>query len=130
MKFDQLIEKIKKSYEEGVTVEEAERLAGEFLYSMVKLGEELRQVDLDSRMKKSGLKAVKAAVYLEACTSSEKKPTEATLTALIDTNPLVQKEQDALDTAEVKRDELKNLLSVMHEAHIHYRSVAKGSFNG
>ncbi len=130
MKFDNLVEKIKKSYEQGVTAEEAERLAGEFLYASVKLGEELRKVDLDARMKKSGLKAIKAAVYLEAVSGSDKKPTEAMLTAIIDTHDLVQKEQDGLDKAEVERDEIKNLMSVFHEGHVHFRGIAKGTFGG
>jgi hypothetical protein len=137
MDFNQLVEKIKKSYENGVTMEEAERLAGEFLVAQIKVGEKLKDADLDARMRKTGVKAIKASVYMEGAAPADpkkasdfKKPSDVLLNAQVDLNAVVQKEQDELDKAEVTRDELKNLLSVFHEAHIHFRSIAKGSFSG
>lgn len=134
MKFEelctQLTDKIKQSYEEGVTVEQAEKLAAEFLYGQICVGTELKNADLDARMRKTGVKAIKASVYMEGATAGDKKPSDTLLNAQVDLNEIVQKEQDSLDKAEVRRDELKNLLSVFHEAHIHFRSIAKGAFNG
>lgn len=124
-----LEDKIKKAYEETVTVMDAERLAGEFLHAQMITANELAKVDLDARMRKTGVKAIKADVYMQAVLSSEKKPTEATLTAMIDTNENVGEEQKDLDRAEVNRDMIKNYLSIFGEAHIYYRGIAKQGMN-
>lgn len=124
----QLETKIKNSYEQGVTTEEAERLAGEFLYAQLKVSEELKKSDLDSRMKKTGVKSIRAAIYLDIVQKSDKKPTEAGISALIDTDKIVVDEQQGLDTAEVNRDNLERYYSVFQNAHIHFRTVAKGKF--
>ncbi len=130
MMFAELEAKIIASYVEGVTMEQAERLAGEFLSAQLLVSEKLKKSDLDSRLRKSGLKAVRAAAYMNACEKSEKKPTEAALAALIDTDETVSAEQEELDKAEVERDNLKRYFDVFNQAHVHYRSIAKGSFNG
>lgn len=121
--------KIQNSYEKGVSIEQAEKLAGEFLKAQMVVSDELKTSDLDSRMRKSGLKAVRAAVYMDAATKSDKKPTEAALESILNTNELVQNEQDALDKAEVDRDSLKRYYDIFREAHIYYRGIAKGSFS-
>lgn len=121
--------KIKSSYEEGVTLEAAEKLAGEFLRAQMVLSNELKVSDLDSRMRKSGLKAVRAAVYMKACSESDKKPTENALENILNTNEMVQNEQDALDKAEVERDDLKRYYDIFREAHIYFRGIAKGNFS-
>lgn len=123
-----LEDKILKSYEEGSTLEEAERLASEFLYAQLQVSQELKRVDLDSRMRKSGLKAVRAAVYMEAVTKADKKPSDVLLEQLVNTNELVNSEQDAYDKAEVERDHLERYFSVFNNAHIHFRGIAKGKF--
>jgi hypothetical protein len=120
--------KIKTSYEEGVTLEQAEKLAGEFLHAQMDLANELKAADLDARMRKSGLKAIRAAVFLEAVSSSEKKPTDSTLTAIIDSHETVAAQQDLLDKAEVNRDHLQNFLDIFHEAHLHFRAISRGRF--
>lgn len=133
MKFEQMCKnlenKIKSSYEEGVTIETAEKLAGEFLVAQMKVSEELKVFDLDSRMRKSGVKAVRAAVYMKACSESDKKPTENMLENTLNTNELVQTEQDSLDKSEVERDSLKRYYDIFREAHIFFRGVAKGNFS-
>lgn len=124
----QLESKIQASYEEGVTVTDAEKLAGEFLKAQMSVSNELKVSDLDSRMRKSGLKAVRAAVYMKACSESDKKPTENALENILNTNELVQSEQDSLDKAEVERDDLKRYYDIFREAHIYFRGIAKGKF--
>lgn len=120
--------KIESAYTEGVTVLEAERLAAEFLHAQMAVSEELKNADLSSRMRKSGVKGVKAALYLNEVQKADKKPTEAQLTALIDSNEVVQGEQDAYDKAEVDSAELDRLYNIFREAHIYFRGVAKGKF--
>lgn len=120
-------QKIKDSYEQGVTVVGAEALAGEFLSGMIEVSEELRNVDLDARMRKSGVKAVRAAVYLEEIKKADKKPSDSWLEALINSNELVTGEQDRLDESEVQRDLLESYYSVFKEAHIYFRGISKGS---
>jgi hypothetical protein len=126
----QLEEKIQKSYEEGVTLEQSEKLAGEFLYAQLVVSKELKAADLDARMRKSGTKAVRASAYLEIVQGSEKKPTETQIASMLDVNKLVSQEQDRLDQAEVSRDELERYYDVFQNAHVHFRTIAKGRFDG
>ncbi len=125
---DSLEAKIKSSYEDGVTMEQAEKLAGEFLYAQLAVSGELKKLDLDARMRKTGVKAVKASIYMDAATKPDKKPTEAMLAAIVDSSNIVQDEQDHLDKAEVEKDELTRIFNVFKEGHIYFRGVAKGRF--
>lgn len=128
--YNKLEAKIVSSYEEGVTLEAAEKLAGEFLYAQMQTSAELKKFDLDSRMRRTGVKAIRAAIYMESASKGDKKPTEAALASMVDQHEVVQSEQNSLDTAEVERDELKRLFDVFNNAHIHFRGIAKGSFGG
>jgi hypothetical protein len=125
---EELKNDIKKSYEQGVGLDEAERLASKFLDAQMTIADHLRNTALDARMKKSGVKAVKAAVYMDAATKTEKKPSDAFLQALVDMNELVLGEQKSLDEAEIEVETLHNYFSIFKDAHIHFRSVAKGRF--
>lgn len=127
---EELTSKIQNSYEEGVSMEDAERLAGKTLHLQLLLADELKTADLSARMKKSGVKAVKAAIYLDEAGKTEKKPSDTFLQAKVDVNDLVVSEQTGLDDAEVNRDHLNHYVSVFKEAHIHFRSIAKGTFGG
>jgi hypothetical protein len=122
--------KIKNSYEQGVTIPDAELLAAEFLAAQIKVSEELKVADLDARMRKSGVKAVRAAIYMEAATKDQKKPSDVLLAAMVDMNQVVQSEQDDLDKAEVERDDLERYYSIFQQAHIYFRGIAKGNFGG
>lgn len=126
---DTLQEKIKDSYESGVTAEAAERLAGEFLHAQLVVAEELRQADLDSRMRKSGVKAVRAIIYMEAATKSEKKPSDVLLEHHVNSNELVILEQKLYDEAEVHHIALENYYNIFREAHIFFRGIARGNFS-
>ena len=129
-KFSALIEDLDKlietSYEEGVTLDDAERHAAQFLHAQLAVSRELSHADLDARMRKSGTKAVRGAVYLDIVGGTEKKPTEAAIQSMIDTNEVVNKEQDAYDKAEVQKAEYERLYEVFGNAHIYFRSIAKG----
>lgn len=125
---EELSESIKAAYESSVTIEEAEKLAAKFLHGQLQVAEQLRNADLDARMKKSGLKAVKAAVYMDGATRSEKKPSDVLLDHVINQDGSVNAAQDALDKAEVNRDHLQSYFSVFKEAHIFFRGVSKGRF--
>ena len=103
----QLEAKIVNTYEEGVTLEDAEKLAGEFLYAQMQVSHELKKSDLDARMRKTGVKAIRAAIYLDIVQKSDKKPTESQLTAMLDSDSIVTGEQNSLDEAESNRDELE-----------------------
>lgn len=128
--WDQLTDKIKAAYEEGVTTTEAEKLAAEFLHAQLTVSTELAKRDLDARMRKSGVKAVRSAVRTEEVKRHEKKPVESALEDAINLSPIVQAEQDALDIAEVERDELERLYDIFNNAHIFFRSVSRGTFGG
>lgn len=125
---EELENKILEVYTNGVSLEEAERLAGEFLYAQLKVSEELKKSDLDSRMRKSGLKAVKAAIYMEAATKDQKKPSDVMLSALVDINEIVQGEQKSFDEAEAEKDNLERYYNIFKEAHTYFRQISRGKF--
>lgn len=125
-----LLQIIKDAYESGVTLPEAEKYAAQFLHAESVVAEELKRIDLDARMKKTGLKAIKGAVYLNHATKTDKKPSDKMLEALVDSDPLIGESQNGVDTAEVDRDYIKNHLNIFHEAHIYFRGIAKGNFGG
>lgn len=130
--FTELCEKLKSiieaTYNEGVTIPEAEKHAARFLAVQMELSERLASADLDARMKKAGNKAVRAAVYLEEATKGEKKPSDTFLEAIVSKSKIVNDAQNSLDEAEVTRDALQNYFNIFREAHIYYRGVAKGRF--
>lgn len=120
--------KIQESYESGVSLDEAERLASQFLHAQLQISTELTKVDLDARMKKSGLKAIRAKAYLDIISGADKKPTEAQISSVIDSDEVVGAQQTMLDQAEAKRGELERYYDILNNAHIHYRGIAKGRF--
>lgn len=130
MNYKDLEKEIQSIYESGITMSDAEALAAKFLHAQIQVSTELKEADLNSRMRKSGLKAIRAAIYLKACGNSDtgKKPTEAFLEAVISTDELVSSEQDAYDTSEVLKAELERYYDILGNGHIFARSVAKGSF--
>ena len=119
---------IKNSYEEGTTLDEAEKLAAKFLFAQIQVSNHLKSADLDTRMRKSGVKAVRAAVYADTCAKHEKKPTVDALEHALNSNGLVNEQQQELDKAEVSKNELERLYDVFSNAHIYYRGIAKGRF--
>lgn len=126
---EELEKDIISSYEEGCTIEHAEKLAAKFLHGQLQVSQALKQQDLDSRMRKSGLKAVRAAVYAEIKAKGEKNTVDQ-MEHMLNMNDLVSAEQDALDTAEVSRDDLKRYYDIFQNSHIYFRGVAKGAFGG
>ena len=126
--YKKLEAKIQSAYEEGTTLEAAERLASEFLYAQIQVSQELQKLDLSARMRKSGVKAVRGAIYLDIVQKAEKKPTEAQIGAMVDTDEIVNGEQKALDEAESERDAMERFFSIFQNAHIHFRSVSRGKF--
>lgn len=128
---DKLEAKIIDSYETGVTVEQAEHLASEFLAAQIRVSSELKNRDLDARMKKSSLKSLRSRIYMDISTRDEKKPTEAMIAAKLDIEleEANSTAQTDLDTAEVNRDELERYFGIFQNAHVHYRNVAKGRFD-
>ena len=125
----ELEEVIAASYKRGTNATDAESFAAQFLQAQIKVSQELTSADLDARMRKSGVKAVRAAIYLDAATKDPKKPTEAMLSALVDTNEVVQGEQNELDKAEVHRDEMERYYNIFREAHLYYRALSKERHN-
>ncbi len=123
-----LTKAIQDSYESGVTMDEAEKLAAKFLYAQMQVAEKLQAKDLDARMKKTGVKAIKAGIYMDCATKGERKPTEAMLGAMVDQTTEVIKAQDDLDESEVKRNELERYFEIFKDAHIYFRTVARGRF--
>jgi len=130
MDFLQLCESLESeiiaSYDEGITLADAEKLSAKFLHAQMRVSKELYQVDLDSRMRKSGVKAIRAAVYLDGATKGDKKPSDVLLQAMVDVDAIVISEQQAFDEAESKKANLERYMDIFTNAHVYYRQVSKG----
>lgn len=127
--FKELELEIQQAYEgDGKTPEEAEKLAAKFLHAQMQISAELRTAQLDARMKKSGVKALRAALYLDIIQKSDKKPTEAGIAAMIDSDAMVQAEQQKLDEADTTSAELERRYDVCLNGHIFMRGLAKGVY--
>lgn len=127
---DELSTDIQRAYEESISISEAERLAAKFLGAQLKVANALQVADLDARMRKSGLKAIKAQVYLENAAKGDKKPSDVMLNAMVDTSAEVLDGQGPLDEAETNVNLLKNYYDVFLNAHIYFRAISKGAFGG
>jgi len=131
MKLDQLVQELEQQimdvYDNGVSTELAERLAARCLVAQLSVSKELRNRDLDARNRKSGLKAIRAAIRLDITKSSEKKPTESTIDAMVDTDTLVSGEQAAFDLSEVERNELERLYDTFGNSHIFFRGITRNN---
>ena len=130
LQFKPLEEKIKAAYEGGVTLDEAEKLAPEFLYAQMQLAEMIKTADLDRRMRKRGVKAIRSAVRTEEIKKHEKKPTEGALEDIVNLNEIVHSEEDAFDKAEVEFEHLTYLMGIFKDAHIFFRGISRGSYGG
>lgn len=127
---DELQGKIQETYQRGVNLEQAEHFASELLGALLTVSKELAKADLDARMRKSGVKAIRSAVYLDEVQKADKKPSDTMLAAIVDSNDIVKGEQQRFDESEVQKAELDRIFSVLQNAHIHYRTIAKGAFSG
>lgn len=117
--------KIEASYEEGISLVDAEKLAGEFLSAQLAVSRELSKADLDSRMRKSGVKAIRAAIYMQEATKGDKKPSDVLLQAMVDMDQLVIGEQKSFDEAEAERDNLERYYNVFQQAHVYFRQLSR-----
>lgn len=123
--FAELRNDVLRAYEQGVSLEEAERLAAKFLHAQMNVAEMIRSTDLDARMKKNGYKTIRAKVYLDIVQSSDKKPTETMLDSIITTNALVAAAQDSHEQADVDTEALQRYFDIFRDAHIYYRTLSK-----
>lgn len=125
---DALEEKIKDSYINSVTMDQAESLAGELLIAMTTMSSALREADLDARMRKTGVKSLRATRYGEIIAASEKKPTEGALDHMLNQDTMLIEAQNEFDVAESDKNELDRYYNICREAHLHYRALAKANF--
>lgn len=128
MDYESLISDIQHAAEEGVTMEEAEKIAAKALFVMNSLGEMRANSDRERRMRKKGLKAICSTVRLEEIQKHEKKPTEGALDDAVNLHKDAQHNQDLYDDSEVTLNEMDYKFDIAKEAHIYFRGVAKGRF--
>jgi hypothetical protein len=126
--YEKLVALIQQAADEGLTLEGAEKAAGVALGVMNDLSAKLAAADLDRRMRKRGLKAIKSAVRTEEVKRHEKKPTESALEDVINLSPLVCGEEEAFDTAEVNTEELERQFAIAKESHLYFRGASRGRF--
>ena len=126
--FKELAAVIQTAYDEGVSMEHAERLAARCLGVQLKIAEQLSVSDLDGRMKKNGLKTMKANAYMKNATATEKKPTESMLDAMVTQDKDVANSAELYERADAKTASLTIYLGIFKDAHIYFRGIAKGRF--
>jgi hypothetical protein len=119
---------IQTAYTDGTTIDEAERLAGRFLHAQMLVSKELLAADLDARMRKTSVKAIRSAFYMEEATKGDRKPSDTYIENFINKNELVQGEQDALDGAEVHEANLERYYNIFINAYHYFNARAKGRF--
>jgi hypothetical protein len=119
---------IENAYNEGVTIQDAERLAAKTLVVRIDLSQELKVVDLDSRMKKHGVKVTRADAYMEEIKKHDKKPVESFLEAAVTMNGNVIEAEHDYAKADVHREMIHNYLDIFKDAHIYFRGIAKGTY--
>jgi hypothetical protein len=124
---DELGKDIAASYEGGTTLDQAEKLAANFLSAQLLVVGKMHAADMDARMRKVGVKAIRSAVYMDAATTGDKKPSDVFIEAKVNLDALVQTEQKSFDEAEAYKDALYNYYNVFREAHIYYRGISRGS---
>lgn len=132
-KYQELRADLKLVSDEGVSLEDAERLAAKFADALLELGGmdgHIQRAVLDAKLKKGSYKTFRAKVYLDTVNASEKKPTETMIESIILTNADVSKAEDAYHKAEEYAESLKRTYDVFRDVHIYFRGVAKGAFNG
>ena len=128
--YEELVEIIQKCTEEGITISAAEGYAGKALFVMNSLSEALAEADRDRRMRKRGVKSIRAAIRTEEVKKHEKKPTESALEDVLNLNKIVAEQEEAFDDAEVKTEELERQFGIAKESHIYFRAVSKGNTFG
>jgi hypothetical protein len=126
--FEQLVKIVKEAYETGVTMEEAERHAARFLEAQLSVAAELARLDLDTRMRKNGMKAARAKVYLDIVNAAEKKPTETYIDSQVTLDHNVCAVQDLYEKSDARKESLALYFGIFKDAHVYFRGIAKGRF--
>lgn len=119
---------IETAYNEGVSVMEAEKLAAKTLVVRLDLSQELKVIDLDSRMKKHGVKVTRADAYMSEIKKHDKKPVESFLEAAVTMDGNVIEAEHDYAKADVQRELIQNYLDIFKDAHIYFRGIAKGTY--
>jgi hypothetical protein len=119
---------VTEAYESGVTMERAEAMAARMLGAQLTIAAALATADLNARMRKNGVKAIKASVYMQEIARYDKKPSEGFLEQAVNAEKLVTDEADAYEKADATKEELQSYFGIFKDAHIYFRGIAKGSF--
>lgn len=125
--YQELIQSLETTYQGGITLGEAEKLAAKALFVMDQLSRELVTKEGDRRLRKAGVKAIRAAIRIAEVKKYDKKPTESQLEDVLNTSEIVLAEESAFDSAEVDSEAYERMYSIAKEIHVYYRGVARGS---
>lgn len=128
--FVELEAEIKKAYIDGVSQDRAEMLAGKFLHAQLMISDHIKKLELDRRMRKRGLKALKSAIRTAEIEANDKKPSENVLEDCVNLNEGYKEEEKAFDEAQVNVDDLERMYGIFKDGHVFFRGIAKGRFEG
>jgi hypothetical protein len=128
--FKELKATIDRIYNEGCTIIEAERLAARTLSIRLDISDRIKEVDLDARMKRHGVKAIRAQAYMDELVKYDKKPAEGLLDHAVNLSELVSAAEGLYSSADTEVDRLKAYLDVFKDAHLYFRNIARGTYEG
>lgn len=128
--FQELVDIVKEAHTTGVTMDQAEKYAARFLEAQLTLACELASIDIDARMKKNGMKAAKAQAYLDICRASDKKPSDVYIEQEVTLNKTVNATVDMFERLDARRENLMLYMGIFKDAHVYFRGIAKGTYNG
>src|ERR1035437_7680428 len=103
----ELSQTIERVYNEGCTILEAERLAARTLSVRMVLADDIKTKDLDARMKKHGVKAIRAKAYMDELVKYDKKPAETFLENAVNTCALVEAAETLYAVADTEKERLE-----------------------
>ena len=121
---------IKKGHETDTSVSEAELLACKALDACLALADEIQSIDLKTRMRKAGVRTIRAQAYMDEIAKHDKKPAEGYLDAAIALQSAVQAAEQDLAEHEVELNRLKTYADVFAESHQYFRAIMKAGFGG
>jgi hypothetical protein len=127
-RFAVLRKAVEDAYSHGVSIEDAERMAAQTLSAQLDIAAALATADLDSRMKKNGMKTMKAKVYMEEIGKHDKKPSEGFLDQAVALDQTVAAATDMYEQADAYKEELTLYFGIFKDAHIFFRGISKGNY--
>lgn len=119
--------KMRIFYDTDFSISECEKLSSLACVLMMEIASELKRLDLDSRNRKTLLKAQRGSEYIDLLKTQDKKPTEAYLEHSLNISKEIINQQNQIDDLESEKLYYERMISTCEHAHVFFRGVAKNT---